>query len=98
MSKAALDQPSASALTKELLRSFSSDVLTVAEPGYDEPLTIWNAMVERGLPSSLAARPRATLPPPSTLPGGTSFTDPDNFYRANNAAIAPAARRSAVAP
>ena len=47
MSEAVLDQRSASALAKELTRSFSGDVLTAGEPGYDEARTIWNAMVDK---------------------------------------------------
>jgi FAD/FMN-containing dehydrogenase len=47
MSEAVLDQRSASALAKELMRSFSGDVLTAGETGYDEARTIWNAMVDK---------------------------------------------------
>jgi FAD/FMN-containing dehydrogenase len=35
------------ALARELKRSFSGEVLTAADPGYDEARTIWNAMVDR---------------------------------------------------
>ena len=47
MSDVVLDQRSASALAKELTRSFSGDVLTAGEAGYDEARTIWNAMVDK---------------------------------------------------
>jgi FAD/FMN-containing dehydrogenase len=35
------------ALARELKRAFSGEVLTAADPGYDEARTIWNAMVDR---------------------------------------------------
>ena len=35
------------ALARELKRSFSGEVLTAADHGYDEARTIWNAMVDR---------------------------------------------------
>jgi FAD/FMN-containing dehydrogenase len=35
------------ALARELKRSFSGEVLTAADPGYDEARTIWNSMVDR---------------------------------------------------
>ena len=35
------------ALARELKRSFSGEVLTAADPGYDEARAIWNAMVDR---------------------------------------------------
>jgi FAD/FMN-containing dehydrogenase len=47
MSDVVLDQRSASALAKELARSFSGDVLTAGEAGYEEARTIWNAMVDK---------------------------------------------------
>jgi FAD/FMN-containing dehydrogenase len=34
-------------LAQELKRSFSGEVLTAADPGYDKARTIWNAMVDR---------------------------------------------------
>jgi hypothetical protein len=47
VSETVLDQRSASALAKELGRSFTGDVVTAGEPGYDEARTIWNAMVDK---------------------------------------------------
>ena len=35
------------ALAREFKRSFSGEVLTAADPAYDEARTIWNAMVDR---------------------------------------------------
>ena len=35
------------ALARELKRSFSGEVVTAADPAYDEARTIWNAMVDR---------------------------------------------------
>ena len=42
-----IDQRSASALAKELGRSFSGEVLTAGQPAYDDARTIWNAMVDK---------------------------------------------------
>jgi len=42
-----LDKSSASALAKELSRSFAGDILVAGQPGYDEARTIWNAMVDK---------------------------------------------------
>jgi FAD/FMN-containing dehydrogenase len=47
VSETVLDQRSAAALAKELSRSFTGDVVTAGQPGYDEARTIWNAMVDK---------------------------------------------------
>jgi hypothetical protein len=86
MSEAVLDQRSASALAQDLTRSFSGDVLTAGEPGYDEVRTIWNAMVDKR--PALIARCASS--------GDVATSVNRNFYRSNNAAIAPATGRSAV--
>ena len=47
MAETILDKSSASALAKELSRSFAGDILVAGQPGYDEARTIWNAMVDK---------------------------------------------------
>lgn len=47
MFDSALDQRSAAALADDLRKSFSGDVLTDGQTGYDDARTIWNAMVDR---------------------------------------------------
>jgi FAD/FMN-containing dehydrogenase len=47
VSETVLDQRSATALAKELSRSFAGDVLIAGQPGYDDARTIWNAMVDK---------------------------------------------------
>ncbi|TME22443.1 MAG: FAD-dependent oxidoreductase, partial [Chloroflexi bacterium] len=47
MSEMVLDQKSASALARELGKSFSGEVLVAGGPGYHDARTIWNAMVDK---------------------------------------------------
>ncbi len=47
MAETVIDERSASAIAKELGRSFTGEVLIAGQPGYDEARTIWNAMVAK---------------------------------------------------
>jgi FAD/FMN-containing dehydrogenase len=47
VAESVIDQRSASALAKELGRSFSGEVLTAGHPAYADARTIWNAMVDK---------------------------------------------------
>src|SRR2546426_9881310 len=47
MSEMVLDQKSASALARELGKSFSGEVLVAGGPGYHDARAIWNAMGDK---------------------------------------------------
>jgi len=99
------------ALARELKRSFSGEVLTAADHGYDEARTIWNAMVDRR-PAMIArcahtddVAASVKLAQKHDLQVSERYDrlarvkaryDPDNFFRSNTAAIAPALERNRV--
>jgi len=142
-----IDERSASAIAKELGRSFAGEVLIAGQPGYDEARTIWNAMVAKR--PAVVARCATTEDVVASVNlarshglqvsvrcGGHGVTgkaitdggltidltrmrgvevhagqerydrlarvnaqyDPDNFFRSNNASIAPASSGTASPP